>query len=148
LHGKRASVERIVPVIACLAAGVGIRGTARVFEVDPNTGLQGLGEAADPRRAFSRHVLHDVRVGHVQRDELFALLSAAEALERLARAPAWGWGALAPERKLLRVIDVGARTRAMAPRGGHHGAQVLAPACAPLGLTDGVRAYLTAWLTH
>src|SRR5712691_10285662 len=33
-HGKRASVELIVRVIACLAEGLGIRGTARVFEVD------------------------------------------------------------------------------------------------------------------
>jgi len=40
LHGKHASVELIVRVIACLAEGVGIRDTARVFEVDPNTVLQ------------------------------------------------------------------------------------------------------------
>jgi hypothetical protein len=39
-YGKGVSVERIVRVIACLAEGVGIRGTARVFEVDPNTVLQ------------------------------------------------------------------------------------------------------------
>jgi hypothetical protein len=31
-HGKRVSVELIVRVIACLAEGLGIRGTARVFE--------------------------------------------------------------------------------------------------------------------
>jgi hypothetical protein len=37
-HGKRGSVELIVRVIACLAEGMGIRGTARVCEVDPNTG--------------------------------------------------------------------------------------------------------------
>jgi len=39
-HGKRASAELIVRVIACLAEGLGIRGTARVFEVDPSTVLQ------------------------------------------------------------------------------------------------------------
>ena len=39
-HGKRASVDLIVRVIACLAEGLGIRGTARVFEVDPHTVLQ------------------------------------------------------------------------------------------------------------
>jgi hypothetical protein len=39
LPGKRASVELVVRVIACLAEGLGIRGTARVFEVDPNTVL-------------------------------------------------------------------------------------------------------------
>ena len=46
-HGKRASVELIVRVIACLAEGLGIRGTARVFEVDPKTVLQWLVEAAE-----------------------------------------------------------------------------------------------------
>src|SRR5262245_12638179 len=35
-HGKQASVELIVRVLACLAEGLGIRATARVFEVDPN----------------------------------------------------------------------------------------------------------------
>ena len=44
-YGKHASVELIVRVIVCLAAGLGIRGTARVFEVDPNTVLQWLVEA-------------------------------------------------------------------------------------------------------
>src|SRR5215471_4507 len=90
-HGKRASGELIVRVIACLAEGLGIRGTARVFEVDPNTVLQWLVAAAEQLRAFSQHVLHDVRVRQVQLDELFALLSAvkngevsaAEAIERL-----------------------------------------------------------------
>ena len=50
-HGKRASVDLIVRVIAWLAEGLGIRGTARVFEVDPNTVLQGLVEAAEQLRA-------------------------------------------------------------------------------------------------
>jgi hypothetical protein len=36
----------------------------------------------------------------------------------------------------------------MAQRFVHHVAQVLAPDCAPLFLTDGFRAYLTALLTH
>src|SRR5262245_45117741 len=36
----------------------------------------------------------------------------------------------------------------MAQRFVHHGTQVLAPACAPLFVTDGFRAYLTALLTH
>src|SRR5947209_7312899 len=73
-HGKRASVELIVRVVACLAEGLGIRGTSRVFEVDPNTVLGWLLEAAEQLHAFSRHVLHDVRVRQVQLDELFALL--------------------------------------------------------------------------
>jgi len=155
-HGKRESVELIVRVIACLAEGLGIRGTARVFEVDANTVLQWLVEAAEQLRAFSQHFLHDVRVRQVQLDELFALLSAvkegevseAEAIERLERSPRWVWVAMDPESKLLLAINVGNRTLAMAQRFVHHVAQVLAPDCAPLLLTDGFREYLTALLTH
>src|SRR5262252_4406722 len=80
-HGKRASVDLIVRVIACLAEGMGIRGTARGFEVDPNTVLQWLLEAAEQLRAFSQHFLQGIRVRQVQLDELFALLSAAKAGE-------------------------------------------------------------------
>src|SRR5712691_4361568 len=155
-HGKRASVELIVRVIACLAEGLGIRGTARVFEVDPNTVLQWLVEAAEQLQAFSQHSLHDVRVRQVQLDELFALLSAvkdgevseAEAIERLERSPQWVWVAVDPESKLLLAIDVGNRTLAMAQRLVHHVAQVVVPDCAPLFLTDGFREYMTALLTH
>src|SRR5438132_11506439 len=139
-----------------MVQGIGIRGTARVCEIDPNTVLQWLVEAADQLRAFSRHFLHDVRVGQVQLDELFAMLSAvkdgavseAEAIERLERSPQWVWVAVDPESKLLLAIDVGNRTLAMAQRFVHHVAQVLAPDCAPLFLTDGFQEYLTALLTH
>jgi IS1 family transposase len=155
-HGKRTSVELIVRVIACLAEGMGIRGTARVFEVDPNTVLQWLVDAAEQLRAFSRYVLHDVRVRQVQLDELFALLSAvkagevseADAIERLERLSQWVWVAMDPESKLVLALDVGNRTLAMAQRFVHQVAQVLAPDCAPLFLTDGFREYLTALLTH
>ncbi len=155
-HGKCASVELIVRVIACLAEGLGIRGTARVFEVDPNTVLQWLVEAAEQLRAFSQHFLHGIRVRQVQLDELFALLSAvkdgavseADAIERLERMSQWVWVAMDPESKLLLAIDVGDRTLAMAQRFVHHVVQLLAPDCAPLFLTDGFRAYMTALLTH
>src|SRR5215468_10143468 len=155
-HGKRASVELIVRVIACLAEGLGIRGTARVCEVDPNTVLQWLVEAAEHLQALSRHFLHDMHVNQVQLDELFALLSAvkdgevneAEAITRLERTPQWVWVALDPESKVLLAIDVGDRTLAMAQRLVHQVAEVLAPDCAPLFLTDEFREYMTALLTH
>src|SRR5207244_727396 len=127
-HGKRTAPDLIVRVIACLAEGLGIRGTARVFEVDPNTVLQWLVEAAEQLQAFSRHVLHDVRVRQLQLHELFALRSAVkdgavsetEAIKRLERSPQWVWVAVDPESKLLLAIDVGNRTRAMAQRFVHH----------------------------
>ena len=47
--------------VGALAEGLGIRAVARVFEVDPNTVLQWLVEAADHLNAFSQYFLHDVR---------------------------------------------------------------------------------------
>jgi len=52
---------------------LGIRGTARVFEVDPNTVLQWLVEAAEQLQAFSHYFLCDVHVSQVQLDELYAV---------------------------------------------------------------------------
>jgi transposase-like protein len=46
-QGKPAAVELIVRVLACLAEGLGIRATARVFEVDAGTVLHWLVEAAE-----------------------------------------------------------------------------------------------------
>jgi len=156
LHGKRVAPEKLVWAVGALAEGLGIRAVARVFEVDPNTVLQWLVEAADQAAAFSRYFLHDVRVTQVQLDELFALLSAvkagevseAEAITRLSRSPRWVWTAMDPVTKLLLAIDVGDRTLAMAQSMVHQVVQVLAPGCVQLFLTDGFKEYTTALLTH
>src|SRR5215470_11102891 len=81
LHGKRVSIELLVWAVGALAEGLGIRAVARVFEVDPNTVLQWLVEAADHLQAFSQYCLHDVHVTQVQLDELYAVLSAVKAGE-------------------------------------------------------------------
>jgi transposase-like protein len=51
-HGKRVSVELIVCVVACLAEGLGIRGTARVFEVNPKTVPNGWSKRRSSSRPF------------------------------------------------------------------------------------------------
>src|SRR5262247_1480384 len=156
LHGKQAAVDLIVHVLACLAEGLGIRATARVFEVEPHTVLHWLVEAAEQLRAFSGYCLCDLHVRQIQLDELYAVLSAVkggalsedEAIRRLSRSPQWVWTTMDPETKLLLVIEVGTRTLAMAQRVLHQVAQCLAPACLPLCLTDGYKEYATALLTH
>jgi IS1 family transposase len=155
-HGKQAAVELIVRVLACLAEGLGIRATARVFEVDPNTVLHWLVEAAEQLRAFSCYFLCEVHVKQLQLDELYAVLSAvqngemreAEAIQRLSRSPHWVWTAIDPVTKLLLAIDVGPRTLAMAQYVVHQVAWLLAPDCMPLFLTDGHKDYFTAILAH
>ena len=155
-HGKQADVERIVRVLACLAEGLGIRATARVFEVDANTVLHWLVQAAEQLRAFCAYFLCDLHVEQVQLDELYAVLSAlkegqiseAKAIKRLSRSPHWVWVAIDPVTKLLLTIEVGQRTLAMAQCVVHHVARLLAPDCVPLFLTDGLKDYFTAILTH
>jgi hypothetical protein len=155
-HGKQTAGELIVRVLACLAEGLGIRATARVFEVDANTVLQWLVEAAEQLRAFSAYFLCDVHVRQLQLDELYAVLrevksgalSEAEAINRLERSPFWVWTAMDPESKLLLVINVGTRTLEMAQCVVHQVVQVLAPGCVPLVLTDGLKDYGTALLSH
>ena len=155
-HGKGVAPDLLVWAVGALAEGLGIRAVARVLEVDPNTVLQWLVEAADHLTAFSQYFLHDVRVTQVQLDELYALLRAvkdgevseAEALTRLSRSPHWVWVAMDPVTKLLLAIDVGDRTLAMAQGVVHQVVQVLAPGCVPLFLTDGFKEYTTALLAH
>jgi IS1 family transposase len=155
-HGKQAAVERIVRVLACLAEGLGIRATARVFEVAPHTVLQWLVEAAEQLRAFAAYFLCDLHLEQLQLDELYAVLrdlkageiSDDEAIRRLERSPYWVWTAMDPKSKLLLVVDVGSRTLAMAQRVVHQVTQVLVPDCVPLVLTDGLKDYGTALLTH
>ena len=155
-HGKQAAVELIVRVLACLAEGLGIRATARVFEVDANTVLSWLVEAAEHLRAFSASFLCDLHLEQPQLDEVYAVLRARkageisddEAIKRLERSPSWVWTAMDPQSKLLVVVDVGNRTLAMAQRVVHQVTQVLASACIPLFLTDGLKDYGTAFLTH
>jgi transposase-like protein len=156
LHGQQAAVELIVQVLACLAAGLGMRATARVFAVDAHTVRHWLVEAAEQRRAFSASFLCEVHVRQRQLDALYAVLRAVktgalsedEAIKPLECSPAWVWTVMDPDSKLLRVIDVGTRTLEMAQRVGHQVVQVLAPTCIPLSLTDGLKAYGTACLTH
>jgi hypothetical protein len=145
-----------VRVVACLAEGLGIRATARVFEVDANTVLHWLVEAAEQLRAFSAYFLCDLHLEQLQLDELYAVLrdrkageiNDDEAIRRLERSPYWVWTAMDPTSKLLVVVEVGCRTLARAQRVVHQVSRVLAPGCVPLFLTDGLKDYGTALLTH
>ena len=118
--------------------------------------LQWLVEAAEQLRAFSAYFLCALHLEQLQLDEVYAVLrdrkagaiSDDEAIQRLERSPAWVWTAMTPQSKLLVGVDVGTRTQAMAQRVVHQVTRVLAPGCVPLFLTDGLKDYATALLTH
>lgn len=104
LQGKRVDPQALMWAVGALAEGLGIRAVARGFAVALSTVLQWLVEVADHAAAFSRSFLHDVRVPHVQLDELFTLLNAvkagevseAKAVTRVSRAAHWVWVAIDP----------------------------------------------------
>jgi hypothetical protein len=139
-----------------MVQGLGIRATARVFEVDANTVLHWLVQAAEHLRAFSRYFLCNVHVEQLQLDELYSVLrdlkagaiSNDEAIKRLERSPSWVWTVIDPKSKLLVVVEVGIRTLAMAQHVVHQLVEVLMPGCVPLFLTDGFKEYGTAILAH
>jgi hypothetical protein len=141
LHGKRLAVELIVHVLACVAEGLGIRATARVFEVDPNTVLQWLVEAAEQLQAFTRYFLCDVHINQVQLDELYAVIrdlkkgeiSEANAIERLEPSRHWVWTAIDPVSKVLLAMEVGPRTLEMAQHVVHQVTRRLASPLCPCG---------------
>jgi IS1 family transposase len=155
-HGKRLSVELIVRVLACLAEGLGIRATARVFESDANTVLQWLVEAAEQLQAFSAYFLCDVHVTQLQLDELYAVIrdlkageiSEGDALECLKPARPWVWTAVDPVSKLLLAIEAGPRTAEIAQRVVHQVVSVFASSCVPAWFSDGFKGYLPAILGH
>lgn len=139
-----------------MVQGLGIRGTARVFEIDPNTVFNWLMEAAEQLQAFSAYFLHDLRLNQVQLDELYATLSAVrdgerseeEAIDHLSTSPLWVWTAIDPESKLMLSARVGERSQAMAQAVLHQIVQLLAPGCVPLFLSDGNPTYLPAIVRH
>ncbi len=155
-HGKRLPVELIVHALACLAEGLGIRATARVFEIDPHTVLQWLVEAAEQLQAFSRYFLCDVHVTQLQLDELYAVLRAlregqisqAQARKHLEPGRPWVWTAVDPVSKLLLAIEAGPRTVEMAQRVVHRVKSMLAPDCVPAWFSDGFKGYLPAIVGH
>jgi hypothetical protein len=130
-YGKRVPVELSVQVLACWAEGLGMRATARVFAVAPNTVLGGWLEAAEQRKACSASLLCDGHGRPCQLDALYAVLrdgkngesSAAEALKRLERSRPWVWTVIDPASHRLLATASGPRTLAMAQRVVHQGVQ-------------------------
>jgi IS1 family transposase len=117
--------------------------------------LQWLVEAAEQLQAFSAYFLHDLHFHQIQLDELYAVLSAVrdgemsedEAVEQLSQSR-WVWTAIDPESKLMLSARVGERSQAMAQAVLHQIAQLLAPGCVPLFLSDGNPSYLPAIVRH
>jgi hypothetical protein len=98
-YGRSLPAQDILRAIATLGEGVSPRAVARIFEVDKDTVLGWLGEAAGHSQAVLSYMLHDLQLAQVQMDELYGRLNGlnGEAGERLS---CWVWTAIDPLSKL------------------------------------------------
>jgi transposase-like protein len=132
--------------IALLSEGVNPRKVARVFEVDKDTVLGWLAEAAKHSEAVIRYMVHNLQLSQVQMDELYALLNGMR--EAGERQSCWVWTAIDSFSKLWLAVEVGDRSLGMAQRLVHGVERVLSPGVVPMFLTDQLASYEKALLAH
>ena len=140
-------------IIKALAEGLDIQGTARVFEVDPNTVKACLVKAAAQMEAVSSYLIHDLHLSQVQVDELWALVQSWDQdsqpkADRKRPHQGWVWAGIDPVSKLLLATVVGDRSLVPAQLLIHAIGLTLAPGVVPLFLSDQLVHYATALLTH
>jgi transposase-like protein len=145
-YGSSVSGKDIMRAIALLSEGVNPRKVARVFEVDKDTVLGWLAEAAKHSEAVIRYMVHNLQLSQVQMDELYALLNGMR--EAGERQSCWVWTAIDSFSKLWLAVEVGDRSLGMAQRLVHGVERVLSPGVVPMFLTDQLASYEKALLAH
>jgi hypothetical protein len=73
--GSSVPAQDIMRAIAVLCEGVNPRKVARIFEVDKDTVLKWLVEAAMHNEVVGRYMMHHLHLSQVQMDELYGLLN-------------------------------------------------------------------------
>ena len=147
LFGLKMEDATFFSIVSCQGEGCGVRETARIVGVKPDTVLA-------VARRMGRHVAHvmdhflrDLWPGEVQLDELWSFihkkeghLSELEALER-EWGDAWVWIAYDPEDKVVLGFVVGKRTKDRAVRMLRRVREVLGDGCFPLFTSDELSCY-------
>lgn len=146
-YRKQVSAETIWRVLTSLAEGVGIRKTARIFDLDPNTVETWLKEAAEHSEAVSHYLLYDLHLTQAQVDELWALLGKRNDNHE-ERSTRWIWVGVDAPTKLWLATVVGDRSQTCAQLLIRAIVLLLAPGCVPLFTSDQWSAYTAALLTH
>ena len=145
--------EMLCRIVQGLAEGWNLHSIGRVFEVDPDTVKACLVRAAEHMDAVSNYLIHNLHLTQVQVDELWALVQSwGEEDEQVStkkrRRQGWVWAGIDSSTKLLLATVVGGRTMRYAQMLIHAIAEVLAPGVVPLFLSDQLKHYTTAILTH
>lgn len=94
LFHLKADEETFYRTIACLAEGNGIRGTARILELDKDTGSVWLEKASQHTEAVSRYLMVHLHFEEVPLAEFWSFVEKRGAVHCVRAAPGGGWGSL------------------------------------------------------
>jgi transposase-like protein/IS1 family transposase len=150
--GLKTPEATVYQALACLAEGMGIRATARVFGVKPEDILRWLRRAGQHCEQVSAYLMRNLHVEQAQLDELWTFVRKKEkmlsAWEQLHTdwGDTWIWTVFDPVSKLVLAFYVGERTETEAVGVVRHLKAVLAEGCVPLFTSDQLPHYLQALL--
>ena len=108
--------KNVIRTFKELSEGMGIRGAARVAEVDKDTVLSWLEKAGQHCQRVSEHVMQGLELAQVQLDELWTFVHkkqrrlSEQEKEYTEWGDAWIWTAFDPIHKLVPAMLIGKRT--------------------------------------
>ncbi len=139
--------ETFEQTVKCLGEGCGVRKTARILGLKPDT-VNGVTERMGRHvERLLNHDLRDLWPNEVQVDELWSFVRKKEGhlsgLEALARewGDCWVWVAFEPESKVVLGFVLGKRTKDRAVRLLKRVHEVLGDGCFPLFTSDELSSY-------
>jgi len=150
--GLKTPQETIYRAVACLTEGLGIRATARVFEVKVDTILLWLKRAGQHSEKVSFYLMRKLHVDQAQLDELWTFVRKKE--KRLSTwekfhseyGDTWVWTVFDPTHKLVLALLVGEREESQAVSVLERLVLVLAEGCLPFLTSDKLPHYVKAIL--
>ena len=150
--GLKTPQETIYRALKALAEGVGIRATARIFDVEADTVLLWLRRAGEHSQQVSAYLMRNLKVEQAQLDELWTFVhkkeKALSAWEKLHTeyGDTWVWIVFDPLNKLVLAILIGEHEEEQAVGVLSYFKACLVENCLPLLTSDQLPHYLQAIL--
>ena len=151
-YGLKTPEETVYRALHCLCENMGIRATARVFGVKPDTILLWLRRAGEHCEKVSAYLMRNLHVEQAQLDELWTFVFKKEktlsAWEKLHTeyGDTWVWTALDPTHKLVLSLVVGEHEEEEAVNLLQKLKAVMVNGCLPLLVSDQLPHYVKAIL--
>ena len=141
LYRLKTPSHKIGMVLSALAEGLDASAVERVFGYRQATITTWLSRAGEHAEILHERYFRNLRLPHVQLDELRTRL-------RSYKQVLWLWLAIDPLTKIIPVLYLGPRTQKMAHLLIHSLREILAPGCLPLFTSDGLNLYFYALTDH